>query len=64
MISFLLMFILLSTTYGMISEEAEIGEFGCECIEIEETNYYDYDINNDGSTNVIDVVHLVDEIIN
>ncbi len=62
MISFLLMIILLSTSYGMISEETEIGECVCDCIDLEEVNCYD--INQDENTDVLDVVHLVDEIIN
>ena len=62
MISILFMIILLSTTYGMISEESEIGQYGCDCIDLEEVNCYD--INQDQNTDVLDVVHLVDEIIN
>ena len=65
-LSMIFMIVLFSTSYGMISEESEIGEYGCDCdylvTTLEDTNCYD--INNDENTDVLDVVHLIDEIIN
>ena len=49
-------------------EELEISEnYDCICdnITLEQIDCSnDYDINNDENTDVLDVVHLVDEIIN
>lgn len=43
-------------------EEIELSE-NYDCIFNNDIST-NYDINNDGNTNVIDVVHLVEEIIN